>query len=184
MAITATLAFQAATAAGANLPKGTFDIALLKESESTYREFKAEPPVEADQAVVIVLEQKLEDFLKLAARHNGYSLRFSSPLSGTLKNASLPINLGKLMPRLANRFDLDWYMNGKELYVSRASNRETRELLLKDIELQSLRDSLRKSGIDAGKYTLTIDEEKAIARLVGSPSHLDAITVIADELRK
>lgn len=140
--------------------------------------------MQSNEAIVLVLEQELEDFLKVAAKYNGILLTFSGPVKGTLKNASLPISLEKLLPRLERRFDLAWYMNDRELYVSRASNNVTRDLSLEGIELHALKERLSVSGISSSKYSIIFDQDPRKARLVGSPSHLDAISKIAATLRK
>jgi len=148
--------------------------ALLKENETTFRHFNLQKPKE-DTRIVIVIEQKLENFLQLAADQNGYNLHLSGNVEGILRDASLPMNLKKLLPRLSARFDLAWQIDGRELFVSPASNNETRLLTENELGLEKLQRILRQRTSGGETFSVKLKEEDGNIHLEGPSSHLDAL---------
>lgn len=156
--------------------------ALLKESETTFREFRVEPP--KNKAIVIIIEQELDQFLKLAARRNGFDLRFSGEVDGILRNTSLPMDLLQLLPRLSARFDLSWRMEGHQLFVSRASERRTKTLILDGIATETFRAAMQTIDAKGEKLEYTLLQDGKAAKLIGTPSYVDAALQLAERLRK
>lgn len=156
--------------------------AALKESESNYREFRVQTP--PDKAVVHVIEQQLDKFLELAASYNGYELRFSGTVGGTIRNATLPMNLEKLLKRLASHYDLAWRIDEKRLFVSAASLSEARTLDLEGLDLKRIRQAIEQGPIHANRFEVQVLNNGQSLRLVAPPSYLDAISAMAERLRR
>ena len=171
-----------ATATSATLMAVQPASAGLSEIETTNRNFRVSAPQKT--AVVHVVEQKLGKLLELAARYNRYELTFSGEIGGVVRNATLPMELGKLLPRLSRHYDLAWKFDGKHLFVSPASVSEARTLPLEGLGLEKLSKIINEDEINANRFEVMVQDNGRSARLVAPPSHLDAIFAMADRLRK
>ena len=156
--------------------------ALLNENGSIKQEFRTPAPEKT--AVVHVIKQDLEKLLVLAARYNKYEITFSGNISGVVRNATLPMNIEKLLTRLSNHYDLSWKIVGKRLFISAASQSETRTLPLDGIDLGKLSRALEEAPINANKFHVMVEDNGRAARLVAPPSYLDAIFSMAERMRK
>ncbi|MEM9332347.1 MAG: hypothetical protein AAGA53_13545 [Pseudomonadota bacterium] len=160
------------------------DLTLLKENESIHREFRVEPIISIKEPIVLVIEQELTEFLRLAGKFNGYEIHFSSDVSGTLKDASLPMNIHKLMPELGNVFDLQWHIGRSKLFVSKASIKSTRYLDLKGLDLDQLEEEIARTDINPDSFNLEVLKNQESLRVVGPASYIDGIAAIANALRE
>jgi len=58
------------------------------------------------QPKIYVVEQSLPDFLRQAARRNGYEITMTPRVRGTLKKMTLPLNIEEMLEKIAPQFDL------------------------------------------------------------------------------
>ncbi|MGI9350882.1 MAG: hypothetical protein ACR2O3_04910 [Rhizobiaceae bacterium] len=160
------------------------ELALLKETESGFRQFSVDPVFPAKEPIVLVIEQNLTEFLELVGKFNGYEVRFSSPVAGTLRDASLPMNIHKIMPELGRNFDLKWHIRPKEMFVSKASEESHRVLALRNISAEELTKAIEKTDISSDAYSMVFPDNENTVHVVGPPSYLDGITLLVEELNK
>ena len=153
-------------------------LSLLKETESGFRHFTVDPVLPNREPIVLVIEQNLTEFLELVGRFNGYEVRFSSPVTGTLRDASLPMDIHKLMPELGRDFDLRWHIRPNEMFVSKASEESRRVLDLREVSADELKSALEKTDISPDAYSIEFPENENTVLLVGPASYLDGISQI------
>ncbi len=156
--------------------------AALKENESTYREFRAELVVPADEPKVLVVKQDLTEFLAIAGKFNGYKVEFSNEISGILENNSLPMNIQELMQKLGKMFDLKWHIQPSRIFVSMGSEREERVLDLNGIDIDRLKAAIRETGIGSDEFEMKFLQDRDAFIVTGPASYLDGIAEIAEEL--
>ena len=103
---------------------------------------------------MLVIKQELGDFLALAAKYNGYDVKLSGQISGTLEGSSFPMEIHKLLPELGKHHDLKWHIADKKLFVSMASSFEERVVLLHGIELDVVTQAIKETDIDPNDITI------------------------------
>ena len=164
------------------LPFGISAHAALKESESTYREFRSEVVLPVEQPQVLVVRQELAEFLALAGEINGYRVTFSNAVSGVVENTSLPMNMHALMDRIGKAFGLKWHIGSGRLFISSGSKPDERVLELKGLEFDVLQQAIARNGINKSEYEMKLLQNRNAVILVGPASYLDGIDLIAAEL--
>lgn len=180
---TASLALMAVGAYPLSLAEAQ-ELALLDNGETIYRKFTAEPRIPKQGPIVLVIEQELQEFLELAGKLNGYEVTFSSAVSGTLKDATFPMDMKKLLPALGQQFNLKWHIQSKRLFVSDGALRSQRILPLDGVNLEDLKFAIGNTGIKSANLEVTnLDNEDAVL-VSGPPSYLDAIFEIVQDLKK
>ncbi|MEM9280048.1 MAG: hypothetical protein AAGA76_15895, partial [Pseudomonadota bacterium] len=158
------------------------DLSLLKENESTYRQFQAAPLIKKQEPVVLVVEQELAEIIELAGRFNGYEVKFSSSVYGTLKDTTLPISIHKLLVQLGESFELKWHIRPKQIFVSNGSAHARKLLRLNGVTVEDLRAAVNKTDIAPDEYQLGQIQGQNTLILTGPASYVDGIAVIAEEL--
>ncbi len=133
---------------------------------------------------VHVLEQSLPVFLKQAARRSGYQLSLSKRVRGTLKKAVLPSDIRKIMPQIAEQFDLKWHFQKKQLFVSVGSEVANRVVYLGSMKFRDLEKAAEQAGIESNSYTMSFVEESNSVIINGSVPYIANIELIIDSFKK
>lgn len=114
-------------------------------------------PVAAPAAAgeIRVLEQPLEDLIKFMARRNGMQVVMGRGVRGTVRNEMLSTDLNTAMAQLSGIFDFDWYVEGRQIVISRGDASVTRILYLDGTQFSEFRDGIQKSGISSDDLEMT-----------------------------
>lgn len=133
---------------------------------------------------IFIVEQSLPDFLRQAARRNGYQITMTPRVRGTLKKMSLPLNIEKMLEKIAPQFDLKWHFQQKQLYISTGSENSTRMIFLGDTEMDDLEQALKGAGLNSKAYDLTFVEESNSVIVNGPVSFIASVELITEALGK
>lgn len=134
--------------------------------------------------VVYIVEQSLPDFLRQAARRNGYQIKLSPRVRGTLKRMSLPLDIKKILEQIAPQFDLKWHFQQQQVYVSVGSESTTRLIYLGNMSMQDLEKSLDGAGLSSSAYDLSFVEESNSVIVNGPVSYIASVELIAESFNK
>ncbi len=157
----------------------------LTPSTSVNFSYAAEEEQQAiTEPQVHVLEQSLPVFLKQAARRSGYQLSLSKRVRGTLKKAVLPSDIRKIMPQIAEQFDLKWHFQKKQLFVSVGSEVANRVVYLGSMKFRDLEKAAEQAGIESNSYTMSFVEESNSVIINGSVPYIANIELIIDSFKK
>ena len=165
-------------------PTAILPLAILKATETKRLVFPApletrqQPP--SDKPVVLVVEQKLSDFLLTSAHYNGLELRFSGPVNGILREKVLPFDILGSLKELQYEFDLSWFMLDDVLFVSTARDLKSHSLKLGTWSIRTFQSELAGHGIPVEAYQLRILKQKDILEVIAPASHLDGILSITN----
>lgn len=160
-------------------------LAALSTTESTKRSFSAEDIAQRNtQSRVYVLEHALPDFLKIAARRNGYQISLSDGVDGMIRKAALPSDIRKIMRELSGQFDLKWHIQNKQLFVSAGAEGIDRIIDLGATEFRKFQSAIRKAGIDSGSGDISHQEESNTLRVNGSTAFVSKIEHLVESLAR
>ncbi len=138
----------------------------------------------AKKPKIYIVEQSLPDFLRHAARRNGYEITMTSRVRGTLKNMSLPLNIEEMLKKIAPQFDLKWHFQQKQLYVSVGSENSTRMIFLGETDMEDLKKAISGSGLKSQAHDLNFVEDSNSVIVNGSVSYIASVELIAEALNK
>lgn len=157
----------------------------LSPSTSVNLSFTAESKEEAVTAPQVhVLEQPLQMFLRQAARRSGYQISISKRVRGTLKKAVLPSDIRKIMPQIAEQYDLKWHFQKKQLFVSLGSEVANRIIYLGAMKFEDLEKAAEQAGIESESYDMSFVEESNSVIVNGSVAYISNIELIIDSFKK
>lgn len=159
---------------------------LNSKSNSTQvgTQAKFNPPTAVSEPMVYIVEQSLPEFLRQAARRSGYQITISSRVRGTLKKMSMPLDLDKILEKIAPQFDLKWHFQQQQVYVSVGSESKTRLIFLGDMNMEDLQKSLEGAGLSANAYDLSYVEESNSVIVNGPTSYIASVELIAESFNK
>lgn len=133
---------------------------------------------------IYVVEQSLPDFLRQAARRNGFEITMTPRVRGTLKKMTLPINIEEMLEKIAPQFDLKWHFQQKQLYVSIGSESSTRLIFLGETSMEDLEQAIKGAGLNKQAYDLTYVEDSNSVIVNAPVSYIASVELIAEALGK
>lgn len=133
---------------------------------------------------IYVVEQSLPDFLRQAARRNGYEITMTPRVRGTLKKMTLPLNIEEMLEKIAPQFDLKWHFQQKQIYVSLGSENTTRLIFLGETDMEDLEQAIKGAGLNAEAYDLTYVEDSNSVIVNAPVSYIASVELIAEALGK
>lgn len=136
------------------------------------------------QPKIYVVEQSLPDFLRQAARRNGFEITMTPRVRGTLKKISLPLNIEEMLEKIAPQFDLKWHFQQKQLYVSLGSESTTRLIFLGETDMKNLEQAIEGAGLKTQAYDLTYVEDSNSVIVNAPVSYIASVELIAEALGK
>jgi len=136
------------------------------------------------QPKIYVVEQSLPDFLRQAARRNGYEITMTPRVRGTLKKMTLPLNIEEMLEKIAPQFDLKWHFQQKKIYVSIGSETTTRLIFLGETEMEDLEQAIKGAGLKTQAYDLTYVEDSNSVIVNAPVSYIASVELIAEALGK
>lgn len=136
------------------------------------------------QPKIYVVEQSLPDFLRQAARRNGYEITMTPRVRGTLKKMALPLNIEEMLEKIAPQFDLKWHFQQKKIYVSIGSETTTRLIFLGETEMEDLEQAIKGAGLKTQAYDLTYVEDSNSVIVNAPVSYIASVELIAEALGK
>lgn len=136
------------------------------------------------QPKIYVVEQSLPDFLRQAARRNGFEITMTPRVRGTLKKMTLPLNIEEMLEKIAPQFDLKWHFQQKQIYVSLGSESTTRLIFLGETDMKDLEQAIKGAGLDTQAYDLTYVEDSNSVIVNAPVSYIASVELIAEALGK
>ncbi|MEO0327117.1 MAG: hypothetical protein AAF217_00825 [Pseudomonadota bacterium] len=133
---------------------------------------------------VHVIDQDLPEFLREAARRNGYEITITKRVRGKLKQKTLPLDLGQIMPRIAPQFDLKWHFQQKQLFVSVGSENTSRLIYLGAMDMETLDVAMLNAGMNSKAFDLSYVEDSNSLIVNGPVSYIAGIELLAESYNK
>lgn len=133
---------------------------------------------------IYVVEQSLPDFLRHAARRNGFEITMTPRVRGTLKKIQLPLNIEEILQKIGPQFDLKWHFQQKQLYVSLGAESSTRLIFLDETNMEDLEQAIEGAGLNTQAYDLTYVEDSNSVIVNAPVSYIASIELIAEALGK
>jgi type III secretion protein C len=134
------------------------------------------------QEFLHVISQDLPQLLQSIAERYEMRATISPSVRGRVKNLRLPAKLSPLLNRLSESFDIEWYIEGDTLNVSRKSEASTKVINLKQVRFSSFQKELAESGIDARRINLQRIGNGSVVSVTASPSLTARLEQIAASL--
>ncbi|MEM7291392.1 MAG: hypothetical protein AAF412_13645 [Pseudomonadota bacterium] len=138
----------------------------------------------AEEPKVYVLEQSLPVFLRQAARRSGYQISLSKRVRGVVKKAVLPADIKKIMPEIAEQYDLKWHFQGKQLHVSIGAEDTNRVIYLGRMDFEDLAKTMAQAGIESNSYELSHVAETNSVMVSGSVPFISNIELLVEAYKK
>lgn len=158
--------------------------ALLNSDTSAKMSFGVAQQEPSAVPTVHVISQPLAAFIRQAARRNGYQVTLSKRVRGVLKKRTLPMDVRKILPEIAEQFDLKWHFQQKQLFVSIGAENTTRLIYLGQMKMDQLKDAMQQAKIESDAYDLSYVEESNSVLVNGSVSYIASLELIAESYNK
>lgn len=144
---------------------------------------RAQSASEAEpQEFLHVISQDLPKLLQSIAERYEMRATISPSVRGRVKNLRLPAKLSPLLDRLSESYDIEWYIEGDTLNVSRKSEATTKIINLKQVRFTVFEKELAESGIDARRINLQRIGNGSVVSVTASPSLTARLEQIAASL--
>lgn len=157
-------------------------LAILFSCMLTAETANAQSSQEPSQEYLHVISQDLPQLLQSIAERYEMRASISSSVRGRVKNLRLPAKLSPLLNRLSESFDIEWYIEGDTLNVSRKSEATTKVINLKQVRFSVFEKELAESGIDARRINLQRIGNGSVVSVTASPSLTARLEQIAASL--
>jgi len=136
------------------------------------------------EPTIHVVEQSLPDILRQAARRNGYQITLTPRVRGTLRKMTLPLDIEKMLVKIAPQFDLKWHFQQNQVYVSVSSENTTRMIFLGKTKMKELENALEGAGMKTQNNNLTYVEDSNSVIVNGPASYIASVELLAESLNK
>jgi len=154
----------------------------LSLGEQTDMQLIATTPVR--EPAIHVVEQSLPDILRQAARRNGYQITMTPRVRGTVRKMTLPLDIEKMLVKIAPQFDLKWHFQQNQVYVSVGSENTTRMIFLGKTKMEELENALDGAGLKTQTNNLTYVEDSNSVIVNGPASYIASVELLAESLNK
>jgi len=171
----------------ANAQSQNSNVSLLDTTESSKLQYSTATAFETKQTdapMVYVIEQSLPDFLRQAARRNGYQINISSRVRGVLKKMSLPLDIKEILKTIAPQFDLKWHFQQQQIFVSVSTESTTRLIFLGNMKMENLESALSGAGLTKNAYDISYVEESNSVIVNAPVSYIASVELIAEAFNK
>ncbi len=164
---------------------------MLKSNQSYRSNFSSQPnldkgevvlPVQA--SIIYIIEQSLPDFLSQFASRNKLQLTISEQVQGKLKKLSLPMQMELTLSQLAKSYGIEWHMQDKNLYVSNSLENVNRLIELGNMNLSTLKQAIKKAGLNPGANKMSYLKGKNAITLIGSASYIAHVEALIKNNQK
>lgn len=180
----ATIAFFCAAMLPATAHADDKIVSLSDQRTTTYSFVAEDAPTPVEEPKVFVMEQSLPVFLRQAARRSGYQITLSKRVRGTLKKAVLPADIRKIMPEIAEQFDLKWHYQNKQLFVGIGSEETNRVIFLGRMGFDDLKRAMEQAGFSSETYSLSFVDESNSVLASGSVAYISNIELLVEAYKK
>lgn len=133
---------------------------------------------------VFVIEQKLPEFLRQAARRNNMRATISKRVRGVLRKVNLPLDIREIMPQIEEQFDLVWHIQQNQLFVSLGSENASRLIFLDGMDMNDLSMAMDDVGMRAAAFDLSYVEDSNSVMVNGPVSYVAGIELIVQSYNK
>ena len=137
-----------------------------------------------NKQAIYVIEDSLPDVLRQAATRNGFEITMTSRVRGTLQKITLPLNMEKMLEKIAPQFDLKWHFQDNQLYVSVGSENTTRMIFLGKTKIKDLEKVLETAQFKAQGASFTYIEDSNSVIVNGPVSYVASVELLAESLTK
>ena len=133
---------------------------------------------------VFVIEQKLPEFIRQAARRNNMRATVSKRVRGVLRKVNLPMDIRQIMPQIEEQFDLVWHIQQNQLFVSLASENASRLIYLDGMNMNDLTEAMETVGMRTAAFDLSYVEDSNSVLVNGPVSYVAGIELIVQSYNK
>ena len=158
------------------------EVSLLPESERNRIQFINQPNLAKNEvvmpkqdAMIFVVKQPLQQFIKQLTKVNNLKLTMSESVTGELEKISLPMKLENLMRELTKTYGVEWHLQGSHLFVSNSLENTNRLIELGTLNFTKLKMALENAEIISGANTITFQQEKNQVLIVGSTKYISKV---------
>lgn len=137
-----------------------------------------------NKQAIYVIEDSLPDVLRQAATRNGFEITMTSRVRGTLQKITLPLNIEKMLEKIAPQFDLKWHFQDNQLYVSVGSENTTRMIFLGKTKIKDLEKVLKTAQFKSQGANFTYIEDSNSVIVNGPVSYVASVELLAESLTK
>lgn len=125
---------------------------------------------------------ELTDVLRSFASTENIPIKFSENVQGTVNGRFHQMAPAKFFDHLLKAYNLDWYYNGKVLYVYRSDEIETDLINLNFFSAQRFRDTLDQLGVLDERFVFKTLEDEGIVFISGPQPLINVVKDLAKAL--
>lgn len=158
------------------------EVSLLPENERNRIQFINQPNLAKNEvvmpkqdAMIFVVKQPLQQFIKQLTKVNNLKLTMSENVAGEMEKISLPMKLENLMSELSKTYGVEWHLQGSHLFVSNSLENTNRLIELGSLDFTKLKMALENADIISGANTITFQQEKNQVLVVGSTKYISKV---------
>jgi type III secretion protein C len=126
-------------------------------------------------------DKSLKDVLRDFAASQGVAAAISSGVDGTV-TGKFDTTPQKFANILASSFGFVWYFDGAVLEITSANEVRSSVIKLQYASTQSLRDTLKRTGIADDRFPITYDDREGTALVAGPPRYVELVTEMAKRI--
>ncbi len=141
-------------------------------------------PASGPARVVHVVDQDVAEFIREAARRDGFEVTLSRKIRGRIQRLTLPLDIMSILKSITAQFDLKWHFQQNHIFVSTGQENTTRLVYLGAMDMSELDSAMGKAGIKSETFEMSYVEESNSLLINGSVSYIAGIELLADAYNK
>ena len=132
---------------------------------------------------LFVFEERIGSIVKEIARRENISTKISLKVRGHIRNRKLVGQREEILNKIANEYDLEWFLHNKTLYVSSKSERTTRVPKLGSLHVEDVLQALQKSGLDFERFSTQPLPDRTAMIITGPPNYVALVETLITTMR-
>lgn len=166
------------------------EVSLLPVGERNKIQFSSQPNLDKGEvsmpkqdAIIFVINQPVDEFIKQVSRLQNLKLTMTQSVSGQLQKISLPMKLEGMMKVLSSSYGLEWHLRGNHLFVSNSLENTNRLIDLGSMNLVTLKRAMEAAQIKAGANVITYKQEDNKILVIGSKEFISKVEGVVKTFR-
>lgn len=143
-----------------------------------------QPSNSVNEISVHVVDQDIGEFIREAARREGYEVTVSRKVRGRIQRMTLPLDVEQIMEQLSPQFNLKWHYQQKHIFISTGQENTTRLVYLGVMDMNELTTAMNTAGIKSNMFEMSYVEDSNSVLVNGSASYIAGIELLADAYNK